>query len=270
MYDIGHHETMKNSLIKPLLTLSFGLGLFTATVSCAVLASSKPFTVQGELPANTGITFLATYYPEDDQSSACSYRDLASGGSEIRGGTVGTEVPLKAEAQNYQVSIPTQNYDRRCKVILTGVSVEVANADNNDHQTDKAGFIGIVDKTPLPVTQEHPAQFNMSCEWSFSVSPIKSRPNDDIRKFMRCTFDKNQYVSRNMALSDLTNQSMVLNVTFNKEEKPAVETSWKKVEGGWKPCKGGFDYTGFCKTPPEFIKFKYQGKNCSVYPTCTE
>lgn len=269
MYDIGHHETMKNPLIKPLLTLSLGLGLCTATVSCAVLASSKPFTVQGELPANTGITFLATYYPEDDQSSACSYRDLASGGSEIRGGTVGTEVPVKAEAQHYQVSIPTQNYDRRCKVILTGVSVEVANADNNDHQTDKAGFIGIVDKTPLPATETHPAHFSMQCDWSFRVLP---KNNNDIVRVMSCHFDKNPYVSRNMTLSDLTNQSMVLNVAFNKDEKPGCESCWIKTDKGWKGCvndKNPFT-DGRCGNPPKFRTFKLNGKTCSVYPTCTE
>lgn len=263
---------MKKPLIKPLLTLSLGLSLLTTTVSCAVLASSKPFTVQGELPANTGITFLATYYPEDDQSFACSYRDLSSGGSEIRGGTVGTEVPIKAQAQHYQVSIPTQNYVKQCKVILTGVSVEVANTDNNDHQTDKAGFIGIVDKTPLPATQAHPAHFNMSCDWSFKIFPLNSRPDDDILKMMSCTFDKNQYVSRNISLNDLENSNFQLNITFSKEEEPVCKSCWIKTGKGWKGCvneKNPFT-DGSCDVPPKFRTFKYQGKTCSVYPTCTE
>lgn len=261
---------MKKPLLKLLVPFSLAISLLTATASCAVLTPSKPFTVQGELPANTGITFLSNYYPEDDTSSACHYRDIASGSSELRDGSIGSDIPIKATPQHYQVAIPTQTYMGRCKVLLTGVSVVVANEDNNDRQTDQTGFIGVVDKTPLLATKEHPAHFNMSCDWSFSISPIKSRPNDDIRKFMSCTVEKNQYVSRNVSLSDLSNQSMMLNISFNKPAQPSCKDCWIKIKTGWKPCKGPYNLEGECGAQPEFIKFKYQGKTCSVYPTCTE
>ena len=76
------------------------------------------------------------------------------------------------------------------------------------------------------------------------------------------------------ALADTAGRTVKLVLTEAKEEEPAFGDSWVKFPAGWKRCmgKGPDDFYGFCygKTT-DFVPFKMpDGRDCTVYPNCTE
>ena len=69
---------------------------------------------------------------------------------------------------------------------------------------------------------------------------------------------------------ELAGKIVRLDITLAAEEKPYYRNSWIKFPEGWKPClpKPGGWVT--CQEPPIFQTFKMNGRECTVYPNCTE
>ena len=71
----------------------------------------------------------------------------------------------------------------------------------------------------------------------------------------------------------LADSTVRLVLSVSKEEEPYFNRYWIKTAAGWKPCKGnwGRDIEELCVSPPQFKNFKMpDGRDCTVYPNCTE
>ncbi len=72
----------------------------------------------------------------------------------------------------------------------------------------------------------------------------------------------------------LADSTVKLVLSVAKEEEPAVGDNWVKFPTGWKRCmgKGLDDRYGFCRgNTTDFKPFKMpDGRDCTIYPYCTE
>ena len=68
----------------------------------------------------------------------------------------------------------------------------------------------------------------------------------------------------------LADSTVKLVLSVAKEEEPYFGRSWLKVPEGWKLCIKTKE-TIRCQSPPTFTDFKMpDGRDCTVYPNCTE
>ncbi|PHN31482.1 hypothetical protein AO240_06265 [Pseudomonas sp. ICMP 460] len=120
-----------------------------------------------------------------------------------------------------------------------------------------------------------PLVFQGQCQWLFRTMGSRRY----IVKILQCrALDANGVVQKSLpgaALQrdQLAGKTVKMVLTVAKEELPYFDRYWIKTTSGWKPCKGnwGRDIEELCVTPPQFKPFKMpDGRNCTVYPNCTE
>ena len=72
----------------------------------------------------------------------------------------------------------------------------------------------------------------------------------------------------------LADSTVKLVLSVAKEEEPAVGDNWVKFPQGWKRCMGEDldDRDAFCfGNTTDFKNFKMpDGRDCTIYPNCTE
>ena len=118
--------------------------------------------------------------------------------------------------------------------------------------------------------------FYGECEWLFRTSG-KTRV---LRKILRC---KDVNVGRpstrggpvaGYTLDQLPGKTVKMKINVAEEERPAVGDTWVKFENGWKRCMGDSfeDQYAFCRGNNKgFSSFIMpDGKQCTIYPGCTE
>jgi hypothetical protein len=98
------------------------------------------------------------------------------------------------------------------------------------------------------------------CSWWFQESKLYL----EISKLLNCR-GAGAYLVRD----ELPGRKVMLSFMVNAEEEPSQDDTWVKFPTGWKPClpKPGWPN---CQRPPVFKTFKMNGRECTVYPNCTE
>ena len=118
--------------------------------------------------------------------------------------------------------------------------------------------------------------FTGECEWWFRTSG-KTRV---LRKLLNCKdLNQGRPSSRGVPIAaytfdQLANKTIKMKVVMAKEETPYYEGKWVRFPLGWKRCLGeGFeDQYAFCNgNYKDFSSFMMpDGKQCTIYPGCTE
>jgi hypothetical protein len=241
------------SLIQRLLWLGlFGLPL-SACSSLGTLGGEN-FTLAGELPANFFIKAQAHYYVVND----CDGRSQAKSFSN----------DFKTQAQQYSFDIPVNYRDGLCEMRLArvGLFINGRHGDKDWQQTYDNGGLVIVDKLPegAPGFQADGSLAKQAeCTWWFQISHAISRAGE-VEKLLNCK-GAGAYLLRD----ELPGKTVKLEFRMNPVEEPSYDRRWIETPAGWKPCQRT-ETSERCQTPPIFKSFKMNGRECTVYPNCTE
>ena len=251
------------------LTHSYRRALYISAMAWAVsgcsLLQTESFNFQAELPENFTI-------------SATTYYDAASGESCPGHKVVKSDQPKGT--QLIELKLPLTEKVKGCSRVLKSVVLNIKGRWGErelDMDMDTAG-LSIRDEpteTTRPFPASGPLVFQGQCQWLFrTMGPYRY-----IVKILQCrALDANGVVQKSLAggsmLRDgLAGRTVKLVLTEAKEEEPYFDRYWIKTMSGWKPCKGnwGRDIEELCVSPPQFKPFKMpDGRNCTVYPNCTE
>jgi hypothetical protein len=234
-------------------------------VSGCSLLQTESFNFQAELPENFTI-------------SATTYYDAASGESCPGHKVIKSDQPKGT--QLIELKLPLTEKVKGCSRVLKSVVLNIKGRWGErelDMSLQKAALY--IRDEPTETTRPFPASgplvFQGQCQWFFRT--VGSRRF--IRKILQCrALDANGIVQKSLAggsmLRDgLAGRTVKLVLTEAKEEEPYFDRYWIKTMSGWKPCKGnwGRDIEELCVSPPQFKPFKMpDGRDCTVYPNCTE
>ena len=251
------------------LTHSYRRALYISAMAwllsgCSLL-QTESFNFQAELPENFTI-------------SATTYYDAATGESCPGHKVIKSDQPKGT--QLIELKLPLTEKVKGCSRVLKSV---VLNIEGQWGKRDldiglQRGALSIRDEpteTTRPFPASGPLVFLGQCQWFFrTMGPYRY-----IVKVLECrALDANGVVQKSLAggsmLRDgLAGRTVKLVLTEAKEEEPYFDRYWIKTMSGWKPCKGnwGRDIEELCVSPPQFKPFKMpDGRDCTVYPNCTE
>ena len=246
------------------LRILFISAMALAASGCS-MAQTDSFTFQADMPENFTISPMAYYASASDES--CSVRNL-----------IQSEQPEGVRPVEFK--LPLTDTAKGCSMVLKHVVLKIKGQWGKrelEMDMDSAG-LSIHDEpseTLRPLPTSGPLVFQAQCQWLFRTVGSKRF----IRKILQCrALDANGVVQKSLAggalqRDQLAGKTVKLILREAKEEQPYFDRYWIKTNSGWKPCKGnwGRDIEELCVTPPQFKPFKMpDGRDCTVYPNCTE
>ncbi|WP_071871071.1 hypothetical protein [Atopomonas hussainii] len=233
-------------------------------IGCSTVSSlsEETFTFQGKLPKGFGMEAQAHYYSLED-GCALSNWDLIKEFS--------TEKLFSSNEGQYQFQVPVRYRVNGCVVQLSRVGLYIyGRYGKADWQYSRdLGGIYVVEQLPegsLSFDNKGILRKQAHCEWLFKLSTARSRLGN-VSKLLSCKND-GAYLSVN----DLVGKIVEIDFSDTGIERPFLDGYWKKVGNGWRPCTGrwGTKFEELCIEPPRFIPFKMEGRECVIYPGCTE
>ena len=230
------------------------LGLSLSACSSLSQVAGESFTLEGELPANFSLKAQAHY----GVANGCDGRSQAKS----------FESGFQIDLQQYRFTIPVSYREGLCEMRLArvGLFIHGRYGDKDWQKTYDNGGLVIVEKLPegAPAFQSDGTLTKQAeCNWWFQQSTAKSRLGE-ISKLLNC-----KGAGAHLAGNELPGKTVRLEFRVNPEEEPSRDNTWIKFPEGWKPClpKEGWQR---CQEPPLFKTFKMNGRECTVYPNCTE
>ncbi|MGN4049423.1 hypothetical protein [Pseudomonas sp. SM4] len=273
----------RSSRMKSLLCLTFPLiGACSSADSMTGDYGADTFTLIANSPANFELTFKSQYSPESGQN--CDVYVPGLGSTQPRRHQKTDSVDVKDRAQTTRFKIPLSYHIAGCTLALTRVAVAI-DGRYGPSSLDIGGDVGGISvrggTASGGVTPSAPgtAEFRGLCTWMFQLSVARIE-DDGISKILSCSAaDSNwnvpaDYYERGkpggtVQRSTLKNSEISFTYRLSEDEVPSMDNRWIKTTQGWKPCQGSAT-SERCQKPPVFKKFKINGRECSVYPNCTE
>ena len=223
---------------------------------CSTLGSvgADTFTLKGELPADFALKAQAHYG--------------GSGGCSDRGHVKGFKKEYEKVPHGYEFEIPVSYRDGLCELQLTRVGLFIyAKYGEQDwqHSYDNGGLV-VVEELPPNDThyqRDETVSRTAQCSWLFQISKLEL----GIAKMLDCK-GAGTYLLRN----SLSQTNVRLSFELSNNDRPYMRNYWSKTTTGWKPCTGrwGTKFEELCTAPPQFRTFIMDGRECTVYPNCTE
>ncbi|WP_241693743.1 hypothetical protein [Pseudomonas sp. OTU750018] len=230
------------------------LGLSLSACSSLSPLGGERFTLEGELPADFSLKAQAHY----GVANGCDGRSQAKS----------FETDFQSDPQQYQFTIPTSYREGLCEMRLArvGLFIHGRYGDKDWQQTYDNGGLVIVDKLPqgAPAFQSDGTLTKQAeCSWTFQISKLYL----EISKLLSCNG-----VGVHLARDGLAGKTVQLGFKVSADERPYMNGYWLKTKPGWKPCTGrwGTKFEELCTEPPQFRTFEMNGRECTVYPNCTE
>ena len=238
------------------------------------LTPPKTFTFQADVPENFTVTGTANYKPAPGETC------IAPSGEAFPTGSLFFKPEQPKTAHQVEFKVPLTDDDHGCSMILRGLKLMIEGQWGKrelDMSLASAGFSVSDEPSALPPATSTPQTqiFNGQCQWLFrTVGPKRF-----IRKILKCrALDAKGEIQKCMIggrlhRDQLADSTVRLVLSVAKEEEPYFNRYWIKTAAGWKPCKGnwGRDIEELCVSPPQFKNFKMpDGRDCPVYPNCTE
>jgi hypothetical protein len=248
-------------------------------ISTAGYPSLARFTLEGSLPPNSSLQYTARYQPE--KPTACTFYSPNAGGEVSRKHIEQEETGSKPEAQAFSYRIPLSYH-------LAGCELKLAYVQLNTRITHAPGDLGtgtssaslMVYDTPPATVPHFPAngvrELRGKCMWLFKISTLRY----DIDKILVChkadehwqvpqDYDKRSGVGAALRRDELDGKTVRVEFRNSVEEEPFMNNRWIKTQTGWRPCQGNGN-SARCQNPPIFKSFQMNGRECTVYPNCTE
>ncbi|MCP2226684.1 hypothetical protein OKW12_002093 [Pseudomonas silensiensis] len=250
---------------------AIGLGAFGAT-GCSV-AQQDSFTLITELPPGFSIKGEASYVPRTGENCTIPPRN----GRNYPGKKF-FEQELNNEAQTAHFEVPLVSNEGGCPLVLKSFGYEVdakygaARLNLGRDYTGISFQDGIADNLSPP----SPTTLQKQCEWLFRTVG----PNRYIAKILKCKSvatpeqESGAVAKGPLQRAQLVGKTVKVVFAISSEERPAVGDNWVKFPSGWKRCMGDSleDPYAFCgDNKTDFKPFKMpDGRDCTVYPACTE
>ncbi|WP_312290608.1 hypothetical protein [Stutzerimonas nitrititolerans] len=241
---------LKNSYIRAILWPGL-LGISLSACSALGSFGGETFTLEGELPAIFSLKAQAQYSVANECNGRWQAKTFQSN--------------FDSAPHQYRFKIPVNYRDGLCEMQLSKVALFIYGryGEKDWQQTYDNGGLVIVDKLPegAPAFGEDRILAKTAvCSWWFQESKLYL----EISKLLNCR-GAGAYLVRD----ELPGGRVMLSFQVDAEEEPSHDNTWVKFQTGWKPClpKPGWSS---CQNPPVFKTFKMNGRECTVYPNCTE
>jgi hypothetical protein len=250
---------------------AIGLGTFGAT-GCSVTQQDS-FTLITELPPGFSIKGEASYVPRTGESCTVPLRTGRS-----YPGLKFFEQKLSNAAQTAHFEVPLTSNEGGCPLVIDNFAYEVDAKYGPDFRNVGRAHTGIsfrdgsVESSPPPPV----LVLQKQCKWFFRTAG----PKRYIAKILKCrpveTSDQASDTDVKAPMQRAQFAGKTINVVFSiaKEETPYMGDTWVKFPEGWKRCMGKSleDPYAFCRgNTTDFKPFKMpDGRDCTVYPACTE
>ncbi|MGY1447936.1 hypothetical protein ACW582_12200 [Pseudomonas chlororaphis] len=247
-------------------------GSCMALVAGCAVGKSESFIFTADLPPNFAYYAIAKYAPAEGETCTVTLDD-----NPYLGFNREWRTEYKSEHE-----IPIYRTVKGCRLVIYKIDLEI----NATYGKSRGDFSG--DTTAIAIRKELGEQYkgtfdaagesaiNGQCQWSFRTIG----PDRYITKLLECKkADAQGMVTKGRpvgayTLDQLPGKTVRLNIKLADEEKPSIGDTWVKVPGGWKRCMGKSfeDQYAFCfGNYKDFSTFRMpDGKQCSIYPGCTE
>jgi hypothetical protein len=248
------------------------LGSCMALVAGCVMGKSESFTFTADLPPNFAYYAVAKYAPAKGETCTVTLDDNPYLGFNREWRTA-----YKPESE-----IPIYRTVKGCRLAIYKIDLEI----NAIYGTDYGDFSG--DTTAVIIREELKTQYKGTfdtngesaikgqCQWLFRTQGPKRR----LSKGLDCKkIDDQGVVTKGRpvgayTLDQLPGKTVRLKINLANVERPSIGNTWLSFPNGWKRCMGtGMeDQYAFCrKNQKDFSTFLMpDGKQCSIYPGCTE
>ena len=248
------------------------LGSCMALVAGCVMGKSESFTFTADLPANFAYYAVVKYAPAKGETCTVTLDDNPYLGFNREWRTA-----YKPESE-----IPIYRTVKGCRLAIYKIDLEI----NAIYGADYGDFSG--DTTAVIIREELKTQYKGTfdtngesaikgqCQWLFRTQGPKRR----LSKGLDCKkIDDQGVVTKGRpvgayTLDQLPGKTVRLKINLANVERPSIGNTWQSFPNGWKRCMGtGMeDQYAFCrKNQKDFSTFLMpDGKQCSIYPGCTE
>ena len=251
------------------------LGAVALLMTGCSIAQPKTFSLEADVPENFTVTGTANYKPAPGQTCP------PASDEERDTGRLFFRPKQPKTAHQVEFKIPLTDKAHGCSMVLRGLVLTIEGQWGKrelDMSLASASF-SVSDEpsaqsAPTPTTEAQ--VFVGQCQWLFRTVGSKRF----IRKILKCrALDANDQMEKRMAggmlhRDQLANTTVKFVLSVAKEEEPAVGDNWVKFPTGWKRCMGESldDRDAFCfGNKTAFKPFKMpDGRDCTVYPGCTE
>jgi hypothetical protein len=267
-------EVVDFCVAKQLLSrLPWAFALAGAVSGCSAIKPADSFTLLTELPPGFKFKGEASYVPRTGESCTVPARE----GRNYPGKKFYKQ-DFSNEAQTANFEVPLTSNEDGCPLVLDNFAYQV-DAKYGAARLDLGrAFTGVSFRDGSTEAPSPPPVLVLQkqCEWLFRTEG----PDRYIGKILKC---------KSVAAPDQANDSSVkgpmqraefagktIKVVFNisSAERPAVGDNWVQFPSCWKRCMGDSleDAYAFCRgNTTDFKPFKMpDGRDCTVYPNCTE
>ena len=233
------------------------------------LTPPKTFTFQADVPENFTVTGTANYKPAPGETC------IAPSGEAFPTGSLFFKPEQPKTAHQVEFKVPLTDDDHGCSMILRGLKLTIEGQwgpRELDMGQETASFsVSDEPSEQTPVVQV----FKGQCQWLFrTMGPYRYIVKIPMCRALNANGDmEKRMIGGRLHRDQLADSTVRLVLSVSKEEEPYFNRYWIKTAAGWKPCKGnwGRDIEELCVSPPQFKNFKMpDGRDCTVYPNCTE
>ncbi|WPO48580.1 hypothetical protein [Pseudomonas sp. S1Bt23] len=248
------------------------LGSCVALAAGCAVGKSESFIFTADLPPNFAYYAIAKYAPAEGETCTVTLDD-----NPYLGFNREWRTEYKSEHE-----IPIYRTVKGCRLAIYRVEFGIYATYGEDRGDFGSDTAVIVVREQLEEHQKRTfdtageSAINGQCQWFFRTQGPKRR----LSKSLICKkVDAQGMVTKGRpvgayTLDQLPGKTVKLNIKLADEERPAIGDTWVKVPGGWKRCMGKSfeDQYAFCfGNYKDFSTFRMpDGKQCSIYPGCTE
>ncbi|MFW0757333.1 hypothetical protein ACN1C3_21800 [Pseudomonas sp. H11T01] len=268
----GRLPRMRRQLARALAISSLAL----AASGCA-FAPAESFTLQAEVPADFRVKADAYYVPATGETCVAPPRKSGRVAPDRKFFTSEYQnVPRTAEFQ-----IPLSTRAGGCPLVLSSLKLDLRGKWGPDRLDSDGDFASLSFRDELPAgLTAFPVSgtqaFEGQCQWLFRTAG----PERYIIKILQCrAADAQGNRLKRMAggvlpRDQLPGRTVRMVFRMAAEERPYMRDNWIRFPQGWKRCMGKSleDQYAFCRgNTTDFKPFKMpDGRDCTVYPNCTE
>ena len=260
---------------KPLIpTIKWGqalcLGALALVMSGCSMTPPKTFTFQADVPENFTVTGTGNYIPAPGET--CTGRS----GKPFRVGRLHFKPDQPKTAHQVEFKVPLTDNEHGCSSVLHSLKLTIEGrwGPGREHTSQESANFSISDETSQQAST--PQVFEGQCQWLFrTMGPYRYIVKIPMCRALNANGDmEKRMIGGRLHRDQLADSTVKLVLSVAKEEEPAVGDNWVKFPTGWKRCmgKGLDDRYGFCRgNTTDFKPFKMpDGRDCTVYPNCTE
>ncbi|WP_342214901.1 hypothetical protein [Pseudomonas sp. TH41] len=264
-------------LIRRQLARTLAISILALTAGGCVFAPAETFTLQAEVPADFRVKADAFYVPATGET--CEAPPRESGKVAPNRKLFTSEYQNIARTAEFQIPLTTRAGG--CPLALSSLRLNLRarwGPDRSDTDGDFASlsfYDELADDRPgFPASGIQ--EFQGQCQWLFrTMGPYRY-----IVKILHCrAVDADGQMVKRMAggvlqRDQLPGRTVTMVFKMAAEERPFGQDTWVRFPQGWKRCMGKSleDPYAFCRgNTTDFKPFKLpDGRECTVYPNCTE